>query len=257
MPQHLDIESHDALRRLIETIDVASMVSAPITQALTSLLETSSAEIGASEASVLVRANELGDLRFLAATGSVADKLFEISVPAGKGIAGFVFSSGQPMAVSDVEEAESFYAEIDKSTGYSTQMILATPLSNDGEIIGVLEFINRRGMPPFEPFTPEEMDKAAFYATAVSPLVKAIESAKLFCELSDKVIKTDNESQTSELRNWLANLRSASDYREMMELAVLLRELANKGEAERTLTKEILEAVLRFSESKDQTVYLG
>lgn len=257
MPQETDTDSNNALRRLIETIDIATMVSAPITRALTSLLETSAAELGASEASVLIRANDEGDLKFLSATGSVADQLFQMNVPAGKGIAGFVFSSGQPLVVSDVEETESFYAEIDKSTGYSTQMVLATPLSEEGEIVGVLEYINRNGVPPYKPFTPEEMDKAAFYATAISSLVKAYESAKLFCELSDKVLKTGDETESSELRSWLANLRDASDYRDMLELAVLLREVANKGEAERALTKDILESILRFSEAKDQTLYLG
>jgi putative methionine-R-sulfoxide reductase with GAF domain len=63
------------------------------------------------------------DLRFLAATGEVASKLLNLKIPAGKGIAGFVMSSGQPMAVSNVEEEESFYAEVDKETGYSTEMI--------------------------------------------------------------------------------------------------------------------------------------
>ena len=58
------------------------------------------------------------------------------------------------MAVADVGQEDSFYAEVDKKTGYETQTILATPLRYNGEVIGVLEFINRIGEPPFEPFTP-------------------------------------------------------------------------------------------------------
>ena len=74
----------------------------------------------------------------------------------------------------------SFYAEVDKQTGYSTQTILATPLHYNGEVIGVLEYVNRIGEPPFEPFTSDEMDKASLFAEAVASLVNAYESAKLF-----------------------------------------------------------------------------
>ncbi len=71
------------------------------------------------------------------------------------------------MAITEVGEEGSFYAEVDKQTGFSTQTILATPLRYNGEIIGVLEYINRKGEPPFEAFTPDEMDKAALFAGAL------------------------------------------------------------------------------------------
>ena len=77
-------------------------------------------------------------------------------------------------------------------------MILATPLSHKGEVIGVLEYINRRGEPPFEPFTPLEMDQAALFAEAVAALVNAYESAKILRDLGDKVL-ADGELTTSGL----------------------------------------------------------
>jgi signal transduction protein with GAF and PtsI domain len=125
-------------------------------------------EMNSEEASVLIREGDQGDLRFLSAIGKVAGQLINLRVPAGKGIAGFVFSSGQPMAVADAGEEETFYAEVDKHTGYSTQTILATPLRHNGEVVGVLEYVNRIGEPPFEAFTPNEMDKAALYAEVVA-----------------------------------------------------------------------------------------
>ena len=136
------------LRRLVETIDIASILTEPLTRSLAKMLEISAAELNSDEASVLVRDGVDGDLRFLSAIGQVADQLINLRVPAGKGIAGFVLSSGQPVAVSDVGEETSFYSEVDMATGYSTQMILATPLNHNGEVIGVLEYVNRRGSPP-------------------------------------------------------------------------------------------------------------
>lgn len=247
----------DKLRKLIETIDVANVLTEPLTRSIENLLEISAADINSEEASVLVRDGEDGDLRFLSAIGKVAEQLTDIKVPAGRGIAGFVMSSGQPVAVADVASDISFYPEVDKETGYSTQMILATPLRHKGEMIGVLEYINRRGAPPYEPFTPAEMDKAAMFAEAISSLVAAYESAKLFRELGDKLVSDDSGLDVSDIRRWLAGLRDSAEHREMMELAVLLRELASRGDAERRMCRELLEAVLRFSDNANETSYLG
>lgn len=245
------------LRQLIETIDVARLMTDPLTTSINSLLTVSAANLDSEEASVIVRDGDAGDLRFLAAIGKVADRLLEMRIPAGKGIAGFVVSSGQPMAITDVGEESSFYAEVDRATGYSTQTILATPLRHNGEVIGVLEYVNRRGVPPFRPFTPAEMDQAAIYADSIAALVNAYEAAKLFSDLSNKVLSSSGELDFTDVRNWIANLRGSSENRERLDLAVLIREVSGRGDAERKLCRELLEAIIRFSDEKGETSYLS
>lgn len=244
------------LQRLIETVDIANILTEPLTQSLAKMLEISAAELNSDEASVLVRDGDEGDLRFLSAIGKVAEQLINIKVPAGKGIAGFVLSSGQPMAVSDVGEETSFYSEVDKTTGYSTQMILATPLSHNGEVIGVLEYINRRGDPPFQSFTPAEMDRAASFAEVIASLVNAYESAKLFRDLGEKVLADNSAGDITVVREWLQGLRDSPEHREMMDLAILIREIASRGEAERVICKDLLESIVRYSDSKGETSFL-
>ena len=257
MPNQENDDFVGRLRRLVETIDIANLLTSPIIDSIRNILEVSAASIGSGEASVLVRDGDEGDLKFLTAIGEVADQLFDVTVPAGKGIAGFVLSSGQPMAVADAVGEETFYAEVDKQTGYTTQTILATPLRYDGDVIGVLEYINRRGGPPFEPFTPEEMDRAAVYADSIASLVNAYNAAKLVRELSDKVITSDSSTDLDEIRRWLTSIRESGDHRERMELAVMLREVAERGEAERRLCRELLDAILRFSDEKREGSYLS
>src|SRR5438067_7723559 len=75
------------LRQLIETVDVARLMTDPLTTSIRSLLAVSAAALDSEEASVLVRDGDAGDLRFFAATGKVADRLMEMRIPAGKGIA--------------------------------------------------------------------------------------------------------------------------------------------------------------------------
>ena len=255
MPEQDSGELTARLQQLIETVDVARMMTEPFIDSIDKLLRVSAANMKSEEASVLVREGSGGDLRFLTAIGKVADRLTGMTIPAGKGIAGFVLISGQPMAVTDVGEEHTFYAEVDRQTGYSTQTILATPLRFDGEVIGVLEYINRRGDPPYEPFTPAEMDSAAIYADAIAAMVNAYESAKLFSDLGDKVLSTGGNF--SDVREWIAGLRDSVESLERLDLAVLLREVAGRGDAERKLCRELLETIVRFSNQKGETSYLS
>jgi len=110
-------------------------------------------------------------------------------------------------------------------------------------VIGVLEYINRAGPPPWEPFTPAEMDKAALCADAIASLVNAYESAKLFRDLGERLM-SDQGAELGAVREWLAGIRDTAEHKEMMELAVLLRELASRGDAERAMCRELLDAVL-------------
>ena len=252
-----DDDLNRKLRQLVETVDIANFLTEPLTSSIRDLLTVSAGELGAREASVLIRDGAEGDLRFLVATGEVAPKLLNLKIPAGKGIAGFVMSSGQPMAVADVGEEASFYAEVDRETGYSTEMILATPLRHNGEMLGVLEYINRPGDPPHEPFTPDEMDKAALFADVIASLVNAYESAKLFRDLGQKVLGAEGDMDIQSVRSWLAGLRSSASHREMMDLAILIREVASRGDAERALCRELLESVLRFAEGRGDTSFLN
>ena len=257
MPEHHEGELAEKLQRLIETIDIANVLTEPLTRSIEYILKATAVDIGSTEASVLIRDGDQGDLRFLCAIGQVAEQLIGMTIPAGKGIAGFVLSSGQPIAVSNVEEDSAFYKEVDKATGFSTEMILATPLRHEGEVIGVLEYINRAGEPPYQPFSPEEMDRAARFSDAIASLVRAYESAKLFRDLGQKIVSEDEGFDVNEVRDWLAGFRGGVEHREMLDLAVMLREIAGRGEAERRLCREILAAVLRYTYQDTGSSFLG
>lgn len=231
------------LNNAVTTVDAANALVTPLARSLENLLKLAAAALDSDEASIIVRQHQGDDLYFLAATGKVADKLRGVTIPAGKGIAGFVFSSGQPIAIQDAGQDENFYAEVDRQTGYSTQTILATPLRLDSEIVGVLEFVNRTGEPPFAPFTPDEMDKAAVYADALAALVDANESAGLIGALAGKL------KDKVDLREWLRTVRASQNHREMLELAVLVGEVASSGDAERRFAREVLQSFLKFTKS--------
>lgn len=243
----------EQLRAAVKAIDVAEILTDPLTRSIENLLRLAARSIGTDEASVLVRDGDEGGLKFMVALGSVADKLMQVKIPPGVGIAGFVFASGQPMAVDDVAEAEGFYGGVDELTNFSTQSILATPLRVGEETVGVLEFINRVGPAPYQPYTPEEMDQAAHFADAIATLVDAHETAGLIETLFEHSAadrKGKGPEGENELRQWLKGVRSAPEHRDLLQLAVSLRDVATRGEAERELCRDVLEALARFTEKQ-------
>jgi len=236
----------------VAAINISNSLSAPLKQAIDDILQVAADSVGSADASVLVRDGNEGGLRFLLAVSELEDKLLKIRIPPGKGIAGLVFSTGQPMAVSDVSAEGSFWSKADKETGFKTITLLATPLRTGNETIGVLEFVNRPGEPPYPPFTPEEMDRAAQFADTIAHLLNSYELAVLVESLFDRIIKRSVESGESgqadnELREWLKSSDAAPEHRDLLLLAVSLREIVGRGQAEREMCRDLLETLARFT----------
>ncbi len=70
--------------------------------------------------------------------------MVEIRIPANKGIAGYVASTGQPLNITDAYDDPRFDPSTDKHTGYRTRTVLCMPVHNaKGELIGVTQLINK------------------------------------------------------------------------------------------------------------------
>jgi GAF domain-containing protein len=244
------------LRKAVDSIDVSNSLTAPLKRAIDDLLQLAAKAVGSEEASVLVRDGNEGGLKFLTAISDVKEELLKLHIPPGKGIAGLVFSSGQPMAVSDVSSEGSFWSEADKKTGFKTITLLATPLRTGNEAVGVLEFVNRPGAPPYPPFTPEEMDQAAYFADAIARIIDAHEIAELVESLFDRSLKTlvaETEGRgdsASDLREWANSMDSSPEHRDMLLLWISVREIFSRSDADRELCRDLLEALARFTEKR-------
>lgn len=78
------------------------------------------------------------------------DRVEEIRLPLGKGIAGYVAATGMTLNIPDAYQDERFNPEIDKKTGERTTSILAMPmLDPNREIVGVIQLLNKRDAAPF------------------------------------------------------------------------------------------------------------
>ncbi len=129
---------------------------------LPAILDVARRVLGAEAASLFL-VNEKGDLELSAARGGLRDSGGpRITVPRGKGIAGWVLDTGKPLLVPDAYRDPRFFADVDRKTGFKTRSILCVPLVRAGKEIGVLQGLNPRGREAFD-----QSDLEAFAAYAV------------------------------------------------------------------------------------------
>ena len=116
---------------------------------------------------------ETGELWSKVATADGQTSM-RIRIPADRGIAGYVASTGQTLNIPNAYEDPRFDANVDRQTGYRTRNILCMPIYNsEGELIGVTQLINKHQ----GNFTPsdEEFMRAFNIQAGI-----ALENAKLF-----------------------------------------------------------------------------
>lgn len=125
------------------------------------IAEVACAMFQARAASVIVHDATTSDLVVAAAAGQASTGLTGMHIPMGVGIAGRVFAEGEPVAVDDVADDETFAREIAAATGYVPTGLMAAPLRHADRAIGVLEVLDR---PQFSRFSLAELDLLALYA---------------------------------------------------------------------------------------------
>jgi len=195
--------------RLVEKEVLALHASLDLQTVLTAILE-SAANIARSEASTLFLIDQMsGDLKFAIPTGPAAEKLANIRIKKGVGIAGWVAENEKPIIVPDVSEDPRFHPEIDKISGFKTRSILAVPLKSKDKVIGVLEALNKQ-----EGLSFSKEDVMLFSAFADHAAL-AIENAKLHesievqsaerCRLQVKLIEAEKDQALERLSAGIAH----------------------------------------------------
>jgi signal transduction histidine kinase len=141
-----------------------------IIQAATELTDTQAGSI------MLVDKNT-GELRFEAASGSKREEVKRVTVPLEGSIAGWIVREGKPLMIPDVRQDPRFYTRVDETTDFETRSILGVPLQVKGEVIGVLEALNKTGDGIFTQADVHTLSTLAAHAAI------AIENARLVTEI--------------------------------------------------------------------------
>ena len=119
------------------------------TRLLQSIVDATVRLFDAEAASIALFERDPDRLEFRVAAGEQGAGAIGLSVPPTQGIAGFVYSTGQALALSDVEHDPRFNRDAAEQTGYVPRSIAAAPLTNDEATLGVLQVLDKRGSPTF------------------------------------------------------------------------------------------------------------
>lgn len=113
--------------------------------ALTAVVHAATVVLEAAAASIALHDPRTDRLTFVVAAGPAAGDVVGLQLDPSSGIAGYAFSTGQPLAVADVEADPRFDRNVAVATGYVPRSLLATPLYDEAGTVGVLEVLDRRG----------------------------------------------------------------------------------------------------------------
>ncbi len=97
----------------------------------------------ASGSSVLLLDKQDSVLIFKVATGKVGKQLRGLRVSRQGGIVGWVAGHGGPLIVNDVSKDGRFDKIVDRATGSITKSVMCVPLVESGNVVGVIEVVNK------------------------------------------------------------------------------------------------------------------
>jgi GAF domain-containing protein len=134
---------------LIQASLAPSFAASAADDLLDGLVRAATVAIPSPAGSLLLVDREANALTFAVVIGQTASRLAGVSLPLGRGIAGLVAASGQPLAISNAQQDPRHARDIAEQSGYLPNTILAVPVMADGEVIGVLELLDRQGAPTY------------------------------------------------------------------------------------------------------------
>jgi len=141
------------------------------------ILQKSRPWMQAEACSIFLPDPATGELVIHSAHGDSAPQLGSLRVPAGRGIVGAAMKERRMIRVDDVARDPRFYAKADEQTGWKTRALLAAPLLDGDECIGVIEFLNPVGRAAFRPADEELLEYFAGLVAAALVRIRAHDAA--------------------------------------------------------------------------------
>jgi signal transduction histidine kinase len=173
---------HDVARSLSSELNLEPL--------LQMILATAVQVVGASAGSLLLLDLETDELVFKVIEKGGGVALEGTRMPADKGIAGWVVTHRQPLIVDDVNRDDRYYRDIAQGHDFTTTSLLCVPMIAKGQVIGVLQMLNKD---PGKYFIMADQEILTTFAAQSGV---AIENARLYQSLReerDRIIAVEEE----------------------------------------------------------------
>lgn len=178
LKQELDF-FEEVSKTLTSTLDLNNILS--------TIMKKAKKMIKAEAWSFLLIDQETGELVCEKTTGKRKNKkkIKKIRLKIGEGIAGWVAQEGLPLVVPDVSADHRFSSKTDRQITAKTKSIMCVPIKSKGNVLGVLELVNKTTN---EPFTKDDLN---LILRIVDHAAVAIERASLYQKTEELSITDD------------------------------------------------------------------
>jgi GAF domain-containing protein len=211
---------------------------------LQTIVEATVALFEAEAASIALFEPDPDRLVYRVAAGAQGQGAIGLEVPPTRGIVGFVYSTAQPIALSDVLSDPRFDRATAERTGYVPRSIAAVPLVDSEQTVGVLQVLDKRTSPTF---TLKDMELLAVFATQAAAAIRAArvqrDSERLLRAVIARVGEDITEDQVDELVTAAAAELDADAEVPFWQLVDRVAEMRNLSDREQRLVSDILAVV--------------
>ncbi len=168
---------HEVGKTLASTLDLQKI--------LQTIMEKISDFLQPDTWSLLMLDEATQELYFEIAIGAGANKLKDVRLKVGEGIAGWVAANGEPVLVEDVRKDPRFITKVDELTQIETRSVVCVPIKGREKVLGVIELINCLGRESFRREDIPILKNLADYAAI------ALENARYVQRITELTITDD------------------------------------------------------------------
>jgi len=146
--KHIDSQANiQAVRKISSLFNVTTL---EIDELLGTVIDTARDTVGACNTSLLlVRDGKKKALQFYQASGENKGKLADFEIPPKTGISGLVVETGKTIISNDVQNDPRWYRAVSEKVKLQVKSIVCLPLIVEGEVIGVVQFLDKIDESPF------------------------------------------------------------------------------------------------------------
>jgi len=214
---------------------------------LDAVVTTAARVIDATAGSLMLVDRERNELEFKVAVGPGAEEIKQFRVPLGQGVAGFVASTGQALAIADTSQDTRFARQIAEGSGYVPKNLLCVPLMLGGDVIGVMELLDKQG--GAASFTPGDTAVLSSFGEQAALAIDLSLQTQSLTRLLAGVLQGETDAALlAELAATVAQLEAGGSHQRTLQLAQQVAVIGAAGDRQARLCASILGAVVEFIE---------
>lgn len=105
--------------------------------------------VDAADGSLILVDSERQELVFVLVRGALQESLQGYRMPIDIGIAGWAVANRESVIANDIAQDDRFSSSVDSNFQFRTQSLACVPLISRGEVLGVIEVVNKFSERPF------------------------------------------------------------------------------------------------------------